>query len=231
MYEQRLKANLPGVEERIAAALQRAGRSDAVRLVAVTKGHAAAAVEAAAAAGLGAVGENRVQELDGKRSQLPPGLAVEWHLIGHLQRNKARRALELSDLIQSVDSLRLAQELSKEARRAGVTPRVLVQVNMSGEATKGGFEGEAAAEDIAVVAALPELRVEGLMTMAPLTEDEAVVRATFRRTRELLERLAAHGAGLSGAELSMGMSSDYEIAIEEGSTMIRLGTVLFGERA
>jgi PLP dependent protein len=155
---------------------------------------------------------------------------VSWHLIGHLQRNKVRRAIALFDWIHSVDSLRLAQELSTEAERAGTTVRALVQVNASGEATKGGFDAARETDAVAAVAALPGLSCEGLMTMAPLTDDEALLRATFARTRSLLERCAAQGVPLRGRELSMGMSHDYELAIEEGSTMIRLGTVLFGER-
>lgn len=233
MYVQRLKENLPGVEERVAGALARAGRSDAVRVVAVTKGHPLDAIRAAVGLGLRDVGENRVQELDHKRSTLGPELEPElepvWHLIGHLQRNKVRRALSLADWIHSVDSLRLAREVSSESVRAGVVTRVLVQVNMSGEETKGGFDAATADAGVAEVLQLPGLSCAGLMTMAPLTEDEAVIRRTFAATRQLLERTRAAGLQL-GTELSMGMSGDYEIAIEEGSTMIRLGTVLFGER-
>jgi PLP dependent protein len=229
MYDERVRQALPQVHDRIAAALQRAGRGGAVQLVAVTKGHPAAAVAAAWRAGIAVVGENRVQELAAKREQTPADVKLAWHLIGHLQRNKVRQAVPLMDMIHSVDSLRLARELSNEAQRQGATVRGLVQVNVSGEETKGGFEGDAAVDGIAEAARLPGLDIAGLMTMAPFTDDEAVVRTTFRRTRELLER--CHAAGLPlGAELSMGMSSDYELAIEEGSTMIRLGTVLFGER-
>jgi PLP dependent protein len=230
MYDARLRETLPAARDRIAAAVQRSGRPDGVRLVAVTKGHPAAAVAAAWRAGIEAVGENRVQELEEKRSQTSPEVRVEWHLIGHLQRNKVRRALQLFDMIHSVDSPRLAQELSKEAQRAGVAVRALVQVNVSGEGTKGGFDAGSAVAGVAAVAALPGLAVAGLMTMAPYTGDEAVLRTVFRRTRELLERCVAERVPLAARELSMGMSSDYEIAIEEGSTMIRLGTVLFGER-
>jgi PLP dependent protein len=231
MYDARLKETLPRAEERIAATMARAGRPDTVRLVAVTKGHPAAAVDAAFRAGIRTVGENRVQELEAKRGEVSADTDVAWHLIGHLQRNKVRQVLPLVDMIHSVDSLRLAQEVSKEAERVGGTASILVQVNMSGEETKGGFSGEAAVEGIARVTELPGMRVMGLMTMAPFTEDAAVVRETFRRTRDTLERCIAQGLGLQGRELSMGMSSDYEIAIEEGSTMIRLGTILFGERA
>jgi PLP dependent protein len=229
MYEKRLRENLPWVEERIADALRRAGRSDVVRLIAVTKSHPVEAVRAAWSAGLRDYGENRVQELDEKRAVFDAEARPQWHLIGHLQRNKARRAVQLCDLLHSLDSLRLAQEVSKEAVRAGTDAHVLIQVNMSGEETKGGFDRGSAAEGIAQVAALPGLVCDGLMTMAPLTEDDDVIRDTFRRTREALEHARAAGARVGG-DLSMGMSGDFEIAIEEGSTMIRLGTLLFGER-
>lgn len=231
MFEQRLRENLPRVGDRIGAAGQRAGRTAEVRLVAVTKGQPLAAVEAVWRLGIRDVGENRVQELTEKRAAFPRGAAgPSWHLIGHLQRNKARRAIELSDWIQSVDSLSLARELSKEAARAGVTVRVLVQVNVSGESTKGGFDAERAVSDVAAVAALPGLAVAGLMTIAPFTDAEAPVRATFAGARRLLERCTAERLPLHGQELSMGMTHDYEIAVEEGSTMVRLGTALFGER-
>jgi pyridoxal phosphate enzyme (YggS family) len=229
LYEQ-LPAQLAQVQDRITAALQRAGRSGAVRIVAVTKGHPAAAVEAAVRAGLRDVGENRVQELEEKRAAVGAAAQPVWHLIGHLQRNKVRRAIQLFDTIHSIDSLRLAQELSKEAVRSGVTVRGLVQVNVSGEASKGGFDAAAAVDLITAVAALPALAIDGLMTMAPLTDDERAVRATFAGTRALLEQCVSAGVPLQAHELSMGMSGDYEIAIEEGSTMVRLGTVLFGER-
>ncbi|HUF51207.1 MAG TPA: YggS family pyridoxal phosphate-dependent enzyme [Longimicrobiales bacterium] len=230
MYDERLRESLPRVAERIAAAQARAGRGAPVTVVAVTKGHGVAAVLAALRAGLRDVGENRVQELVEKRGELAGSAQPVWHLIGHLQRNKVRRAITLFDRIHSIDSLRLAQELSAEAVRADLTVRGLVQVNVSGEATKGGFDRARALAQIAAVAALPALAVEGLMTMAPFAADEAVVRATFAATRALLERCAGEGIALQASELSMGMSGDYEIAIEEGSTMIRLGTILFGER-
>jgi hypothetical protein len=231
MYEDRLKENLPRLRDRIAQALERSGRPQGVRIVAVTKGHPAAAVRAAFSAGLQDVGENRVQELDEKRGEIDGGdVAVTWHLIGHLQRNKARRAVQLFDRIHSIDSLRLARELSSEAQRTGIEVRGLVQVNVSGEASKGGFEGDGVVEAIAQVADLPALRCEGLMTMAPLSADERLVRTTFAGARALLERCVREGVALSGTELSMGMSGDYEIALEEGSTMLRLGTILFGER-
>ena len=233
-YHQTLARNLPRVRARMAAAAERAGRpADATRIVAVTKGHPAAAVEAALAAGLRDLGENRVEELL-EKAPLFAERPVAWHVIGHVQSRKARGAARLAALVHSVDSLRLARKLSLRAEAEGRRLPVLVQVNASGEAAKGGFPAAAgaaqAADAVAAVAANPGLCVTGVMTMAPFVADEAVLRATFARTREVIE--AAQGAdGVEGAELSMGMSNDFEIAIEEGSTMVRLGTTLFGPRA
>jgi PLP dependent protein len=220
------------VRQRITAAAARVGRvGDGVVVVAVTKGHGAEAIHAAAAAGLGAVGENRVQELEEKRAAAG-GVPVEWHLIGHLQRNKVRRALPLFDLLHSLDNQRLAEVVSAEAVRAGVEVRVLVQVNASGEESKGGFSAMTVASAVAAVrgvCALPGLHVEGLMTMAPFTDEEPIVRDAFRRTAEAFEA-CREVAGFEARHLSMGMSNDFEVAVEEGSTMVRLGTILFGER-
>lgn len=227
-YEARLRAALPRVREEIEAARSRAGRRDDVVILPVTKGHPVTAVTAVAAVGLGRAGENRVQELERKRAEL--GSCVEWHLIGHLQRNKAKKALALFDVIHSLDSARLADELSATSQAAGMTVRALVQVNASGEASKGGIEPEEAADEVARMAALPGLSIEGLMTMAPLTDDEALLRRCFATTRTLLEQCAAAAPGI-GRALSMGMSNDFAIAVEEGSTIVRLGTVLLGERA
>lgn len=235
MYDVQLREALPRVRERIEAARLRGGGAP-VTLVAVTKGHPLAAVAAAWGAGLRDCGENRVAELEWKRAELverdaAADAGITWHLIGHLQRNKVRRSLPLVDLLHSVDSERLAQELSAEAARLGRTLPVLLQVNVSGEETKGGFEGaEALLEGAARIAALSSLRVSGLMTMAPFTADERVLRRTFAAMRELQERCVREVPRFEGRHLSMGMSNDYEIAIEEGSTMVRLGTVLFGER-
>ena len=233
MYEARLRETLPRVQERIAQAVARSGRKTDVTLVAVTKGHPVGAVQAALALGHRDCGENRVQELEEKVG-LVGREAVRWHLIGHLQRNKVKLALPLFDLIHSIDSVRLAQELSKEAVKAGATVRGLAQVNVSGEETKGGFEGSdslaAAIAEIAQVVELPGLEVVGLMTMAPLTDDEQVLRTTFRRARELFDRCGQELQSFEPRHLSMGMSNDFELAVEEGSTMVRLGTTLFGER-
>lgn len=228
MYEARLRDSLPEVETRVARARERGGGA-AVTIVAVTKGHPPAAVRAARAAGLRICGENRVQELETKRDACAD-VDVGWHLIGHLQRNKVRRALPLFDLIHSVDSLRLAQALSTEAVSAGTTVQALVQVNASGEESKGGFDASQGAEALGPVCTLPGLQVRGLMTMAPFAADERIVRATFVRTRELFDDCGRGIAGFHAEHLSMGMSGDFEVAIEEGATMVRLGTILFGER-
>ncbi len=228
MYEAKLRESLPRVQERIAAAQARSGRTAPVTIVAVTKTHPPEAVRAALAVGLRAIGENRVQELAQKVEEVGRR-AAEWHLIGHLQRNKVRKALPLFDLIESVDSYRLAQELSAEAERTGVEVESLVEINVSGEASKSGFAPEEALDALAAVAQLPRLHVRGLMTIGPLTEDRAAVRAAFVRMRRLFES-AREVPGVDARWLSMGMSGDFDVAVEEGSNLVRLGTVLFGER-
>ena len=232
-YHLALESNLPRVRERIAAAAVRSGRDPgAVRVVAVTKGHPPGAIEAALAAGLRDIGENRVEELQWK-VPLFESATVTWHAIGHIQRRKAAGAARLAALIHSVDSFHLAEKLSRLGEAEGRRVPVLVQVNASGEASKGGFpvarDLDGALDGIGRVAALPGLRVRGLMTMAPFVADEATLRATFQRTRAALEAASAIN-GIEGSELSMGMSNDFEIAVEEGSTMVRLGTTLFGKR-
>lgn len=230
MYDERLRDGLPRVRERIERALERAGRAgDEVTLVAVTKGHAPAAATAAIEAGIGDLGENRVQELEYKVAEVGRD-AARWHMVGHLQRNKARQALPLFDRIQSIDSLRIARRLSREAERADRDVVGLVQVNASGEDTKGGFSPAEAVDAVGEIATLPRLRIRGLMTMAPWTSDEEALRRTFGRTRRVFEDCAREIDGFEAIDLSMGMSNDFEVAVEEGSTMVRLGTVLFGER-
>lgn len=203
------------------------GWTHPVTIVAVTKTHGPDAVRAAVEAGLGAVGENRVQEALGKQEALA-GFPVDWHLIGSLQKNKARQVVGRFALIHSVDRLDLAQELSRRAP-AGFRQPILIQVNCSGEPQKGGVEPEHLAELLPQVGALPALEVRGLMTMAELTDDEARQRAAFRVLRELRDGMT--GRGFQLPELSMGMSGDYLVAVEEGATMVRLGTLLFGERS
>jgi hypothetical protein len=218
------------VRERIAAAAARAGRSPSeVGIVAVTKGHPIATVREAAARGLLDVGENRVQEALAKQEEWQ-GAPLRWHLIGHLQRNKAGTAVGRFALIHSLDSVRLADALEREAARREVVQPVLVEVNVAREAQKSGAMPEEAEAIVAHATELPHLSVKGLMTMAPLTDDGAVQRATFRGLRELRDRLAFTLRPSTFNVLSMGMSNDFEIAIEEGATMVRLGTVLFGER-
>lgn len=217
------------MQDRVVRAAERAGRDPAsVKVVAVTKGHPVAAIEAVLAAGLVDLGENRVEDLEKKLSVFIDHNVV-WHMVGHIQGRKAGRAAQAANLIHSVDSLRLAKKLAR-AGVARVEPvRVLVQVNASGEATKGGFPAREAVDAIAEIAELPGLEVAGLMTMAPFVSDESTVRSTFRSTREIAEQ-ASKTSDLSAKELSMGMSNDYEFAVAEGSTIVRLGTALLGPR-
>jgi PLP dependent protein len=198
-----------------------------VQIVAVTKTHGADAVRAAVAAGITAVGENRVQEALAKQAQLAD-VAVEWHLIGTLQRNKARHAVGRFALIHSVDRLDLAQELARRVA-PGARQAVLVQVNCSNEPQKGGVEPDALPALLDGLRPLDRLDVRGLMTMAALTADAAEQRGAFRLLRTL--RDGAEAAGHPLPELSMGMSADFPVAVEEGATIVRLGTLLFGERA
>jgi pyridoxal phosphate enzyme (YggS family) len=220
--------DVAAVRDRIAQAAARSGREQcAVTIVAVTKGHPLERVREAVAAGLLEIGENRVQEALEKQEAWPEG-PVRWHLVGHLQRNKAKLAAGRFTLIHSLDSVRLADALEHEAAKRGLVQDVLVEVNLAREPQKTGASPEAALEIVEHAAGLPHLRLRGLMTMAPLTRDEAVLRGTFRGLRELRDRLDPAIRHLS--ILSMGMSNDFEIAVEEGATMVRLGTVLFGER-
>lgn len=232
-YQDRLRENIPRVEARIRAAQHRSGRTADVRIVAVTKGHSDAAVRAAIAAGLPDCGENRIAELEAKIESMGR-TAATWHLIGHLQRNKVRKAVPLFDMIHSIDSLRLARELSAEAERAQTQIRGLVQVNASGEAAKSGIDiadsVSPGVEAVQEISDLPLLDIEGVMTMAPLVDDEGILRKTFARTRELFDLCGQKVNSFQARVVSMGMSNDFEIAIEEGSTMVRLGTILFGER-
>jgi pyridoxal phosphate enzyme (YggS family) len=221
--------DVAAVRARIAAAAARAGRpADAVRIVAVTKGHPIERAKEAAAAGLADVGENRVQEALAKQAAWPDA-PVRWHLIGHLQRNKAKLAAGRFALIHSLDSIRLADALEGAAAAGGVVQDVLVEVNVAREPQKSGILPEEAPALVAHAAGLPHLRVQGLMALAPYTPDTAVQRGAFRELRLLRDSLATSSVEL--AVLSMGMSDDFEVAVEEGATMVRLGTILFGERA
>jgi len=219
---------LAAVRQRIAAACARADRDPgSVRLVAVTKTVPATRVLEALAAGQDLFGENRVQEALAKIPEVGPG--AHWHLVGHLQKNKAKHAVGAFALIHSVDDLDLAREIAKRAATAGVVQPVLVQVNLSLEGTKTGAEPAAAIALVEAVHALSNVEVRGLMTIPPPAEDPESSRPWFRRLRDLRDD-AAKRTGLALTELSMGMTDDFEVAIEEGATIVRIGRAIFGER-
>lgn len=221
--------NLTAVQERIAAACDRAGRApEDVQLVAVGKKFPAPIIHEAADCGLTLFGENRVQEAKAKIPDCPGHL--RWHFIGNLQTNKCRDAVALFDFLHAVDSLHLAAELNKRCEQAAKVMPVLLEVNVSGEGSKHGFTPESAAAAMEAFFEFPQLEIHGLMTMAPFTRQPENARPYFQKLRELKSACEARlGAPLP--DLSMGMSGDYEIAIEEGATIIRLGTTLFGPRS
>lgn len=213
-------AQLQAVRARIAEAARRVGRPpDAIRLICVTKSATVDQVREAVAAGATELGENRVQEARSKIAAVGPG--VQWHLIGSLQRNKAKAALEWFAWIHSVDRLELAEALERRAAEAGRTVPILIEVNTSGEPTKHGVAPEAAEALLAAIRPMPHVAVRGLMTMAPVVAAPEHARPYFRRLRALAERFQV-------PELSMGMSQDFEVAIEEGATMVRVGSAIFG---
>lgn len=225
-----------GIRRRIATAAERAGRDPAeVTLVAVSKTHPASVVRAAHAAGLAVFGENRVQEAREKISALAD-LPLTWELIGHLQTNKANRAVELFARVQSVDTLHLARALDARAGALGRSLPVLLEVNVGGEASKSGFGVAEVADAAREIATLPHLRPQGLMTVAPQGDDPEQARPIFRRLRALAEELRGSvPVGEDGEDggwrvLSMGMTDDFEVAIGEGATMVRIGRALFGTR-
>ncbi len=226
-----LSARRAAILERVEAAAQRAGRRPAdVKVVAVTKTVEPERIQAAAAAGFDAFGENRVQERQSKVEALA-GIAAEWHLVGPLQSNKARRAVELFDLIESVDSVDLARRIDRIAaeHRSGRRLPVLLQVNVDDDPAKAGFEPAALERDLESILELPALAVEGLMTVGRLVDNPEEARATFVALRRLSERLRSRNPGL-GPALSMGMTDDYAIAVEEGATIGRIGRAIFGSR-
>ena len=219
--------NLRSVRERVAAACERAGRSpDEVTLVGVSKGFPAALVVEACRAGLTDVGENRVQEAAAKIPAVEAlGTRPRWHLVGHLQTNKVKTALGLFAIIHSVDSERLAEFIGRQAASfpvAGPAP-ILLEVNVAGEAGKFGFRPEETGRALDRIAGLPGLAVQGLMTVAPMVDDPEEVRPVFRELRRLRDALGLR-------DLSMGMTDDFEVAIEEGATMVRIGRAIFGPR-
>lgn len=219
-------ARVAEVRSRIDQAVARGGHGQRVTLIAVTKTHGPDAVDAAWRAGITDVGENKVQEALSKMPEVTS--AVRWHLIGHLQRNKVKHVGAFA-MVHTVDSERLARAIDAHGRSRGAPVEVLLQVNVSGEDTKGGFEPDEWDPVASLIAGLSGLCVRGVMTMAPFDASERTLREVFGGARRARALLAA--AGAPAVELSMGMSGDYEIAVEEGATMVRLGTVLFGARA
>ena len=222
--------NLRVIRGRIADAALRAGRDPAaVRLVAVSKTKPAAAIKEAWECGQVVFGENYVQELVAKAAELPDG--ISWHFIGNLQSNKVRQIAGLVDMIHSVDRISLAREIDRQWGELGRSCDILIQVNISSEATKGGTSCAELLHLVTEVAGLPNLRVKGLMTMPPFFDDPEAARPYFRALRELAREVeAAAIAGVEMHELSMGMSGDFEAAVAEGATLVRVGSALFGER-
>ncbi len=223
-----LAENLEAIQHRIRAACERAGRGDgSVTLLAVTKGQPPEVVSAAARLGQVLFGENKVQEA---RAKIPlcPG-RLRWQFIGHLQSNKCRETVELFEMIQSVDSLALAQEINKRTEAAGRRMPILLEVNVAGEGSKFGYTPEKLLAELKLLNELPRLEIQGLMTVPPWTEEPEKVKPHFRRLRELKAE-CEQTLGASLPHLSMGMSGDFEMAIEEGATIVRIGTALFGPR-
>ena len=220
--------NLERVREQIAHAAAKAGRIvEDVDLVAITKTHPAEKAREAIAAGQTLFGESRVQEARAKIPELPSNL--RWHFVGHLQKNKIRHALPLFEMIHSVHSLSLAQDINRVANEEGLHPRVLLEVNMAGEGSKFGFSSEKLRYEMEELLALPRLSILGLMTIPPLAEEAEESRKYFVQLRELRDRLQTEFR-VDLAQLSMGMTQDFPVAIEEGATLVRVGTAIFGER-
>ena len=230
--EQEIAERYQNVAAKIEAAKQRrttVPKDAAVTLVAVTKNHDVAAMREAIAAGATNVGENRVQEAKGKFAEI--GNSVTWHLIGHLQTNKVRQAVKFSDLIHSVDSLHLAETISSEAARIDKVQDILVQVNLAKEDSKSGVYREDLQEVLQAVTKLPNLRLRGLMCMAPNYDDVEKCRPLFREMYKIYQQIKEMGLPASNIDmLSMGMTHDYEIAVEEGANVVRVGTAIFGPR-
>jgi pyridoxal phosphate enzyme (YggS family) len=221
--------NLGRVREQIAQAAARAGRvAEDIELVAITKTHPAEKVREAIEAGQTLFGESRVQEARAKIPELPSNL--RWHFVGHLQKNKIRHALPLFEMIHSVDSLGLAQDINRIAEEQGMHPRVLLEVNVAGEGSKFGVSPDKLRDQMEELLALPRLSILGLMTIPPLAEEPEASRKYFVQLRELRDRLQAEFR-VNLPQLSMGMTQDFPVAIEEGATLVRVGTAIFGERS
>ncbi len=221
--------NLERVREKIAQVAAKAGRAvEDIELVAISKTHDAAKVREAIEADQTLFGESRVQEARVKIPELPSNL--RWHFVGHLQKNKIRHALPLFELVHSVDSLALAKDINRIAEEDGLHPRVLLEVNVAGEGSKFGFTPEKLREDFESLLALPRLSILGLMTIPPIADEAEASRKYFVELRELRERLQTE-FHVDLAQLSMGMTQDFPVAVEEGATLVRVGTAIFGERS
>jgi len=222
--------NLAAVEERIAKATERSGRSrEDVTLVPISKGQPIERIREGLRAGISLLGENRVQEARAKYEVI--GEEVKWHLVGHLQRNKAKFAVRMFDLIHSLDSTRLADAINKQAKLVDRIQPVLLEVNLSGELSKFGTTREEVFELVEYAGGLSNVHVQGLMTIAPFVPEPDIWRQCFRSLRELAEEITKRGCdNVEMRHLSMGMSADYEVAIEEGATMVRIGSSIFGPR-
>jgi pyridoxal phosphate enzyme (YggS family) len=218
--------NLRSVRERIAFAAERVGRDPhEIKLVAVSKTHPASVLREAMDAGISVFGENKIQEGEGKIQELGRN-GIEWHLIGHLQSNKARKAVQLFDVIQSLDSIELAQRLERICvEEARVELPVLIQVDIAGEETKSGIPESESSKLINFLDSCERLKLQGVMVLPPFFDDPEATRPYFKRLRELRDKVIPNG------ELSMGMSHDFEVAIEEGATIVRVGTAIFGGRS
>ena len=221
--------NLEQVRERIAKAAAKSGRSpESIELVAISKTHEAAKVREAIDAGQTLFGESKVQEARVKIPELPS--KTRWHFVGHLQKNKIRQALPLFELIHSIDSLGLAQDVNRIAEEEGLHPRVLLEVNVAGEGSKFGFQPDKLRSEMESLLALPRLSILGLMCIPPIAEEAEASRKYFIQLREARDRLQTQ-FHVDLAQLSMGMTQDYSVAAEEGATLVRVGTAIFGERS
>ena len=219
---------IQAVRERIENAARRVGRdAGEIELIAVSKTHPLEAIREARGCGLRVFGENKVQEARAKIADAPADL--RWHLLGHLQSNKIRHALPLFEVIHGVDSLELAVQINRIADEVGLFPRILLEVNVAGESTKFGFRPDLLRAQIEQLVALSRLQIDGLMTIAPYAEEAAESRPFFQQLRQLRDELSTEQS-IPLAHLSMGMSGDFEVAIEEGSTLVRVGTAIFGTR-
>lgn len=226
-----IKKNLEKINEKIKKAALKANRSpEDIKLVAVTKTATVEQIKEAISAGVKTIGENKVQEAKGKYQVLSADIAdIEWHLVGHLQTNKVKYAIEVFDLIHSVDSKKLAEEIDKRSLQFGIMTNILVEVNVSGEETKYGIKPEEVEPFLKEISEFSRIKVRGLMTIAPIAEDKEEVRPYFRKLRELSEKIENKNIkNVKMDYLSMGMTDDFEVAIEEGANMVRIGRGIFG---